>query len=51
MSAHRFTMAHKKDCSSSVEGTAADVSSMSDLSEDEKKQLLEVMQRAKVFIY
>ncbi|KAI0208398.1 Oxysterol-binding protein-related protein 11 [Lamellibrachia satsuma] len=42
-------MAHKKDCSSGIEDPAADVSLMPDLSEDEKKQLLEVMQRAKEF--
>ena len=46
-----FTMAHKKDCSSGIEDPAADVSLMPDLSEGEKKQLLEVMQRAKVFTY
>ena len=41
-------MAHRRDGSSGTDSPTADVSAMPDLSEDEKKQLLEVMQRAKV---
>ena len=40
-----LAMAHRKD---GTDSPTADVSAMPDLSEDEKKQLLEVMQRAKV---
>ena len=43
-----LAMAHRKD---GTDSPTADVSAMPDLSEDEKKQLLEVMQRAKVTSY